>query len=74
MEFNHDKIDLAFRNSYALLVNGEKATDIITSEEGYFIHHPAKPITPQHIEDMLEYFSSRDEFEKCIKLKELLGR
>jgi len=52
----------------------EKKQQTLSLEEGYFIHHPAKPITPEHIEDMLEYFSSRDEFEKCIKLKEILGR
>lgn len=73
MKFNQDKIDLAFRNSYALLMNESEATNIISSEEGYFIHHPAQPITHQQIQDMLEYFSSKDEFEKCIKLKELLG-
>ncbi len=73
MEFNNDQIDLAFRNSYALLMNKEEATNIISSEDGYFIHHPAHPITPEHIKDMLEYFSSKDEFEKCIELQKLLA-
>jgi len=71
MEANQEQIDLAFRNSYEVIINNADASDII-AESGYFIHHPARPIDKQTIEDMIHYFGESDEFEKCIALKKYI--
>ena len=61
-------VDVAFRNSYAVIIDDKDAQDLITNSEGYFIHHPAKPISLNILHEMKEYFSSTEEFEKCIKI------
>ena len=63
-----DNIDIAFRNSYDVIINDEDATLLITKDTGYFIHHPAQPITINILEDMRDYFSEVEEYEKCIKI------
>lgn len=63
-----ENVDVAFRNSYDVIINKEDATELITRAEGYFIHHPAFPITINILEDMREYFSEVEEYEKCIKI------
>ena len=61
-------LDTAFRNSYDVIINYKSAKDFITSEDGYFIHHPAEPVTKEILEDMRVYFSENEEYEKCIKI------
>ena len=63
-----DNIDIAFRNSYDVIINDEDATQLITKDSGYFIHHPAKPITINILKNMTDYFSEIEEYEKCIKI------
>ena len=60
-----EHIDLAFRNSYDVIINGMEAKDLVVEDDGYFIHHPAEPITKEILEDLREYFSSIEEYEKC---------
>lgn len=61
-------VDVAFRNSYAVIIDDIEAQDLIKQNEGYFIHHPANPVSLNILHDMREYFSSTEEFEKCIKI------
>jgi len=61
-------LDMAFRNSYDVIINDKSAEDLVVSEDGYFIHHPAEPVTKDILEDMREYFSETEEYEKCIKI------
>ena len=44
MEVN-EEIDMAFRNSYEVIINGKDASLLIKGNVGYFIHHPSKPIS-----------------------------
>ena len=60
-----EHIDLAFRNSYDVIINDMEAKDLVVEDDGYFIHHPAEPITKEILEDLREYFSSIEEYEKC---------
>ncbi len=60
-----EHIDLAFRNSYDVIINDMEAKDLVIEDDGYFIHHPAEPITKEILEDLREYFSSIEEYEKC---------
>jgi len=61
-------VDVAFRNSYAVIIDDKDAQDLIKKNEGYFIHNPAKSISLNVLHDMKDYFSSTEEFEKCIKI------
>jgi len=67
MEIN-EEIDMAFRNSYEVIINGKDASLLIKGNVGYFIHHPSKPITKKLLKDMSDYFASEEEYEKCIKI------
>tara|TARA_Y100001937_G_C7127690_1_gene335642 strand:+ start:770 stop:1000 length:231 start_codon:yes stop_codon:yes gene_type:complete len=63
-----ENIDLAFRNSYDVIINDEVAKDYVSNNNGYFIHHPAEPITKSILESMREYFAEVEEYEKCIAI------
>tara|TARA_R100001086_G_C11746589_1_gene234085 strand:- start:323 stop:553 length:231 start_codon:yes stop_codon:yes gene_type:complete len=61
-------VDVAHRNSYDVIINNKDAKNLITRDDGYFIHHPAKPVTIDILEDLKLYFSEMEEFEKCIEI------
>ncbi len=65
-------IDTAFENSYRAIVLKEDVSDIISNEEGIFIHNPAEPIKKISLEQMLEYFTDQEDYEKCILIKILI--
>jgi len=63
-----DYLDIAFRNSYEVIINHKDAKNLIKNSEGYFIHHPANKVELYILEEMKDYFSETEEFEKCIKI------
>ena len=73
MDIGKDILDIAFRNSYAVVMEQELPTDLISLNEGYFIHHPNKRITKEQLKNMIDYFADIEEFEKCVKLKIKFG-
>ena len=72
MEVN-EEIDMAFRNSYEVIINGKDANLLIKGDVGYFIHHPSKPISKDLLKDMSDYFASEEEYEKCIKIYKFIN-
>ena len=38
-------VDVAHRNSYDVIINNKDAKNLIIRDDGYFIHHPAEPVT-----------------------------
>ena len=63
-----EELDQAFRNSYEVILNEKDASDFIRNDVGFFIHHPAKPITKELLEEMSQYFAQEEEYEKCINI------
>ena len=61
-------VDVAHRNSYDVIINNKDAKNLIIKDYGYFIHHPAEPVTKDVLEDLKMYFSEMEEFEKCIEI------
>ena len=50
-----------------------EAKDLVVSDDGYFIHHPAEPITKDILEGLKEYFTEVEEYEKCIKIMKYIN-
>ena len=69
----HEEINMAFRNSYEVIINGKDASNLIKGDVGYFIHHPSKPISKKLLKDMSNYFASEEEYEKCIKIYKFIN-
>ncbi len=61
-------VDVAHRNSYDVIINDKEAKDIVMSDDGYFIHHPAEPVTKDILDGLREYFAEVEEYEKCIRI------
>tara|TARA_Y100000114_G_scaffold110844_1_gene104504 strand:- start:7116 stop:7346 length:231 start_codon:yes stop_codon:yes gene_type:complete len=72
MEF-YEEIDMAFRNSYEVILNGKDASELIKGNVGFFIHHPSKPISKKLLKDMSDYFAGEEEYEKCTKIYKFLN-
>lgn len=66
-------VDVAHRNSYEVIINNMEAKDLVVSDDGYFIHHPAEPITKDILEALKEYFTDVEEYEKCIKIMKYIN-
>lgn len=65
-------LDVAMRNSYDIIVNKLDAGEILITDFGYFVHNPAKPLKKEEVENMIYYFQSIEEYEKCIELKKIM--
>jgi hypothetical protein len=65
-------VDLAMNNAYAMLI-GNKSIDDILDEEAEMILVPDPEITDEELsEDLIEYFITTEEYEKCAKIKDLM--
>ena len=73
MKLNDDElVDLAMNNAYAMLV-GNKSIDDLLDEEEEMILVPDPEITDEELsEDLIEYFITTEEYEKCAKIKDLM--
>ena len=73
MKLSDDElVDLAMNNAYAMLV-GNKSIDDILDEEEEMILVPDPEITDEELsEDLIEYFITTEEYEKCAKIKDLM--
>tara|TARA_B100000767_G_scaffold94292_1_gene90653 strand:- start:84 stop:353 length:270 start_codon:yes stop_codon:yes gene_type:complete len=74
MKLNDDElVDLAMNNAYAMLV-GNKSIDDLLDEEEEMILVPDPEITDEELsEDLIEYFITTEEYEKCTKIKDLMN-
>ncbi len=65
-------VDLAMNPTYAMLI-GNKSIDDILDEEAEMILVPDPEITDEELsEDLIEYFITTEEYEKCAKIKDLM--
>lgn len=71
---NEEKfINQAFTNSYHLLIGGKKIEDVVNVEklESFiFMHDITDTPTKDDVQNLIDYFAERDDFEKCIKLRD----
>lgn len=77
MSFDPDEfLDTAFRNSYDVIINNKSAQDMIESHVGYFVHDPSAPDSANEalLEEMREYFSDTEEYEKCIEINNYISK
>lgn len=69
---NYDNLDMAARNSYEVIINKKDAIELVGEDEGFFLHLPFEPVNKDVLNDMLEYFEEKEEYEKCIKIKQYI--
>jgi hypothetical protein len=65
-------LDVAMRNSYDIIVNKLDAGEILMTDFGFLVHNPAKPLKKEEVTNMIYYFQSIEEYEKCIELKKIM--
>jgi len=65
-------LDVAMRNSYDIIVNQMDAGEILITDFGFLVHNPAKPLKKEEVTNMIYYFQSIEEYEKCIELKKIV--
>ena len=69
---DEELVDLAMNNAYAMLI-GNKSIDDILDQEDEMILVPDPEITDEELsEDLIEYFITTEEYEKCAKIKDLM--
>ena len=74
MKLSDDElVDLAMNNAYAMLV-GNKSIDELLDEDEEMVLVPDPEITDEELsEDLIEYFITTEEYEKCAKIKDLMS-
>ena len=74
MKLSDDElVDLAMNNAYAMLV-GNKSIDDLLDEEEEMVLVPDPEISDEELsEDLIEYFITTEEYEKCAKIKDLMN-
>jgi hypothetical protein len=69
---DEELVDLAMNNAYAMLV-GNKSIDELLDEDKEMVLVPDPEITDEELsEDLIEYFITTEEYEKCAKIKDLM--
>ena len=73
MKLSDDElVDLAMNNAYAMLV-GNKSIDELLDEDKEMVLVPDPEISDEELsEDLIEYFITTEEYEKCAKIKDLM--
>ena len=70
---DEELVDLAMNNAYAMLV-GNKSIDELLDEDEEMVLVPDPEITDEELsEDLIEYFITTEEYEKCAKIKDLMN-
>ena len=70
---DEELVDLAMNNAYAMLV-GNKSIDELLDEDEEMVLVPDPEITDEELsEDLIEYFITTEEYEKCAKIKDLMS-
>tara|TARA_X000001316_G_C922199_1_gene37118 strand:+ start:438 stop:671 length:234 start_codon:yes stop_codon:yes gene_type:complete len=72
-EFFENNIHFAMLNSYDVIVNGIEVEDIMGTSMPFIAHNPFGDIKESDVQGMIDYFEEQEEYERCIKLKEILN-
>jgi len=69
---DYELVDLAMNNAYDVLI-GDKSIDEICDSDAEMIFLPDPEISDEILsEDLIEYFITTEEYEKCAKIKDLM--
>tara|TARA_R110002167_G_scaffold206150_1_gene410177 strand:+ start:3693 stop:3950 length:258 start_codon:yes stop_codon:yes gene_type:complete len=75
MENNNFNEDKCFNNTYELITGKRSLDDFLDNEEDlWFLHNPKKETLRYNdpiYDDLIDYFSYTEEYEKCGELVEL---
>ena len=71
---DEELVDLAMNNAYAMLVGNKSIDDLLDDEDKEMVLVPDPDITDEELsEDLIEYFITTEEYEKCAKIKDLMS-
>tara|TARA_B100000900_G_scaffold405214_1_gene414516 strand:- start:444 stop:716 length:273 start_codon:yes stop_codon:yes gene_type:complete len=71
---DEELVDLAMNNAYAMLVGNKSIDDLLDDEDKEMVLVPDPDITDEELsEDLIEYFITTEEYEKCAKIKNLMS-
>ena len=71
---NEELVDLAMNNAYAMLIGNKSIDDLLDDESKEMVLVPDPEITDEELsEDLIEYFITTEEYEKCAKIKDLMS-
>ena len=71
---DEEMVDLAMNNAYAMLVGNKSIDDLLEDDNKEMILVPDPDITDEELsEDLIEYFITTEEYEKCAKIKDLMS-
>ena len=75
MKLSDDEmVDLAMNNAYAMLIGNKSIDDLLDDESKEMVLVPDPDITDEELsEDLIEYFITTEEYEKCAKIKDLMS-
>lgn len=65
-------INKAMINSLNVLRGEKTLEELIIGDEGFFVFNPEEPVSLKTLEDMLHYFSSVEDYDRCIQVKRLI--
>jgi len=69
---DYELVDLAMNSAYDVLI-GNKSIDEIMDQDAEMIFVPDPEISDEILsEDLIEYFITTEEYEKCAKIKDLM--
>ena len=71
---DEELVDLDMNNAYAMLVGNKSIDDLLDDEDKEMVLVPDPDITDEELsEDLIEYFITTEEYEKCAKIKNLMS-
>jgi|TARA_Y100000287_G_scaffold163054_1_gene143422 hypothetical protein len=70
---DEELVDLAMNNAYAMLIGNKSIDELLDDEDSEMVLVPDPEITDEELsEDLIEYFVTTEEYEKCAKIKDLM--
>tara|TARA_Y100000361_G_scaffold41742_1_gene35789 strand:+ start:854 stop:1126 length:273 start_codon:yes stop_codon:yes gene_type:complete len=70
---DEELVDLAMNNAYAMLIGNKSIDELLDDEDSEMVLVPDPEITDEELsEDLIEYFITTEEYEKCAKIKDLM--
>lgn len=77
MELERKMVNLAFENSYLVLATGTRLEDFMhdnyrEGRNAVLAHDPNGNLTVKEVQDIIDYFEDKQEYEKCAVLLQVL--
>ena len=70
---DEELVDLAMNNAYAMLIGNKSIDELLDDEDSEMVLVPDPEITDEELsEDLIEYFITTEEYEKCAKIRDLM--